>query len=107
MVPSSILFLLSVMQKKVENHAPGSLVHLAEINSNTQSNYQTVVNILPEKSAIDSLSSAYAVMRARRLNSSQFLTIPAWKILAFVQCFGADDTVLMWLRNSQQFKAFH
>lgn len=55
--------------EKVENHAPGSLVHLAEINSNTQSNYQTVVTILPEKSAADALSSAYAVMWVRRLNS--------------------------------------
>ena len=55
--------------EKVENHAPGSLVHLAEINSNTRSNYLTVVTVLPEKPAIDSLSSAYAVMWVRRLNS--------------------------------------
>lgn len=55
--------------EKVEDCAPGSLVHLAEINSNTRSNYQTVVIALLEKSAIDSLSSAYAVMWVRRLNS--------------------------------------
>lgn len=55
--------------EEVENHAPGSLVHLAEINSNTRSNYQNVVIALLEKSAIDSLFSAYAVMWVRRLNS--------------------------------------
>lgn len=44
--------------EEVENHAPVSLVYLADINSNTWSNYQTVVTVLPEKSAIDSLFSA-------------------------------------------------
>lgn len=33
--------------EKVENHALGNLLHLAEIH--TLSNYQTVVTVLPEK----------------------------------------------------------
>lgn len=53
--------------EKVKTHGPGSLVHLAEIHM--QSNYQTVATVLPEKTAIDPLSSAYAVMWVRRLNS--------------------------------------